>query len=278
MQPPTPIFSFCKAGADFSDIMLPNTIEGDVFVRPLDKRAFRPRSRAGAAPRYTPFPTEIGSCLSQQCCHSFAASSSCSGTVSACAPEGLVLCGYHQAASWKRSLCACPHACVPNLACMHLRGGAGARDPRLPQAVWRGSTGGFGGLAKGRAALLNLGMQRPDLIDSGVLDWDAGRWGEHNGRLKEKMSFGEQARLSSLANAAALNPYWQTTMRAVLACSMHFGERCMHARGSEIACDTGLGSDPDGYLRGVRPGGPIQVPGVGAGQLRIGAPGAAAGL
>ena len=48
VQPPTPIFSFCKQGAGYSDIMLPNTIEGDVFVRPLDKRAFRPRSRAGA--------------------------------------------------------------------------------------------------------------------------------------------------------------------------------------------------------------------------------------
>jgi hypothetical protein len=65
--------------------------------------------------------------------------------------------------------------------------------------VWRGSTGGFGGLAKGRAALLNLGMERPDLIDSGVLDWDAVRWGEDKGRLKAKMSFGEQARALSFA-------------------------------------------------------------------------------
>lgn len=44
--PPTPIFSFCKT-PEFSDIMLPNTIEGDVFVRPAAKRAFRPKSRAG---------------------------------------------------------------------------------------------------------------------------------------------------------------------------------------------------------------------------------------
>ena len=56
MQPPTPIFSFCKAGANFSDIMLPNTIEGDVFVRPMDKRAFRPRSRAGTRPSQSPSP------------------------------------------------------------------------------------------------------------------------------------------------------------------------------------------------------------------------------
>ena len=82
------------------------------------------------------------------------------------------------------ALCSMRHACAA--------WAAGPQDQRLPQAVWRGSTGGFGGLAKGRAALLNLGMERPDLIDSGVLDWDADRWGEHKGRLKEKMSFGEQ--------------------------------------------------------------------------------------
>ena len=49
VQPPTPVFSFCKL-ANFSDIMLPNTIEGDVFLRPPDKRAFRPKPRAGRAP------------------------------------------------------------------------------------------------------------------------------------------------------------------------------------------------------------------------------------
>ena len=62
----------------------------------------------------------------------------------------------------------------------------------MPKAVWRGSTGGFGGLEKGRAALLNLGMSRPDLIDSGVLDWDYERYGPDEGRLKEKMEFGHQ--------------------------------------------------------------------------------------
>jgi hypothetical protein len=41
------VFSFCKL-ANYSDIMLPNTIEGDVFLRAPDKRAFRPKSRAGA--------------------------------------------------------------------------------------------------------------------------------------------------------------------------------------------------------------------------------------
>ena len=46
VDPPTPIFSFCKT-PDYSDIMIPNTIEGDVFIRPAAKRAFRPKSRAG---------------------------------------------------------------------------------------------------------------------------------------------------------------------------------------------------------------------------------------
>ena len=53
-MPPTPIFSFCKT-PEYSDIMIPNTIEGDVFVRPKDKRAFRPKSRAGM-PRTVPHP------------------------------------------------------------------------------------------------------------------------------------------------------------------------------------------------------------------------------
>ena len=42
VNPPTPIFSFCKT-PEYSDIMIPNTIEGDVFVRPAAKRAFRPQ-------------------------------------------------------------------------------------------------------------------------------------------------------------------------------------------------------------------------------------------
>ena len=65
----------------------------------------------------------------------------------------------------------------------------------MPKAVWRGSTGGFGGLEKGRAALLNLGQSRPDLIDSGVLDWDYERYGPDEGRLKDKMEFGHQVLL-----------------------------------------------------------------------------------
>lgn len=46
LHPPTPVFSFCKL-SNYSDIMLPNTIEGDVFIRAPEKRAFRPKSRAG---------------------------------------------------------------------------------------------------------------------------------------------------------------------------------------------------------------------------------------
>ena len=93
-----------------------------------------------------------------------------------------------------------------------LTGPAGPKDQRMPKAVWRGSTGGFGGLEKGRAALLNLGMSRPDLIDSGVLDWDYERYGPDEGRLKEKMEFGHQvlayAHLANLAVHPSLHqPY-----------------------------------------------------------------------
>lgn len=97
-----------------------------------------------------------------------------------------------------------PHAATWQLLCQQAELKAsfdctGPKDPRLPKAVWRGSTGGFGGLVKGRAALLNLGLQRPDLIDSGVLDWDVNRYGDDGGRLKEKMSFGEQVLLILVA-------------------------------------------------------------------------------
>ena len=75
----------------------------------------------------------------------------------------------------------------------------------MPKAVWRGSTGGFGGLEKGRAALLNLGMSRPDLIDSGVLDWDYERYGPDEGRLKEKMEFGHQVLLMLLGESGCVS-------------------------------------------------------------------------
>lgn len=86
----------------------------------------------------------------------------------------------------------------------------------MPKAVWRGSTGGFGGLEKGRAALLNLGMSRPDLIDSGVLDWDYERYGPDEGRLKEKMEFGHQVLHYSTSGsvigvAPCVRPYAHTS-------------------------------------------------------------------
>lgn len=51
-----------------------------------------------------------------------------------------------------------------------------------------------GAFEKGRSALLALGLQRPDIIDSGVKDWDEARWGPHEGRLKPSMSVREQVR------------------------------------------------------------------------------------
>jgi hypothetical protein len=47
-------------------------------------------------------------------------------------------------------------------------------------------------------------MERPDLIDSGVLDWDTQRYGDDRGRLKEKMSFGEQVGCQEGFGATAL--------------------------------------------------------------------------
>ena len=69
---------------------------------------------------------------------------------------------------------------------------SGPLDPRKPVVVWRGTTGGFGGLKKGRNVFLQLGIQRPELIDSGVSDWNEAKHGPHNGKLKRFMSMREQ--------------------------------------------------------------------------------------
>ena len=124
--PPPPVFSFCVTPA-FADIPLPNTIEGDVFVR-------APARAAGRLPGGWPTTSR-----------------------------------------------------------------AGPGDPREPRAVWRGSTGGFGGLAKGRAALLALGGARPDLLDAGVIidaaaapEWDAAAYGPMAERVKPPLSVRDQ--------------------------------------------------------------------------------------
>lgn len=69
---------------------------------------------------------------------------------------------------------------------------AGPNDPRKPAAVWRGSFGGAGGWKKGREAVLNFGVERPDLMDSGMLDWNEEALGPANGRVKPFISFREQ--------------------------------------------------------------------------------------
>lgn len=132
--PPAPVFSFCVTPA-YADIPLPNTIEGDVFVR-------APGKAAGALPG-------TGGCW------------------------------------WW------PWGAQPR---------AGPGDPRAPRAVWRGSTGGSGGLAKGRAALLALGAARPDLLDSGVIidpaapapEWDAATAGPLVDRVKPPLNIRDQ--------------------------------------------------------------------------------------
>lgn len=69
---------------------------------------------------------------------------------------------------------------------------SGPQDRRKPMVVWRGTTGGFGGLRKGRSIMLDLGLKRPDLIDSGVSDWNQELWGPDKGRLKPAMPMREQ--------------------------------------------------------------------------------------
>lgn len=110
---PTPLLAFCKTPG-FSDILIPNTLEGDIYNRPPDKKGDRKKSQSGP------------------------------------------------------------------------------RDRRKPMVVWRGTTGGFGGLKKGRSVVLQLGIDRPDLVDSGVSDWNEDLYGPDQGRLKAAMSMREQ--------------------------------------------------------------------------------------
>eukprot|EP00884_Botryococcus_braunii_P016709 jgi/Botrbrau1/3721/Bobra.0363s0008.2 len=110
---PSPLMSFCKTEG-YSDILIPNTIEGDVFLRPPQHSSLSPTIRAGPG------------------------------------------------------------------------------DPRKPMAVWRGSMDAAGAFEKGRSALLAMGVARPDVLDSGVKDWDEARWGPHQGRLKPVMTVREQ--------------------------------------------------------------------------------------
>lgn len=45
---------------------------------------------------------------------------------------------------------------------------SGPQD-QTPMVFWRGTTDGFGGHVRG--AVLDLGLHRPDLVNSGVSDW-----------------------------------------------------------------------------------------------------------
>ena len=66
---------------------------------------------------------------------------------------------------------------------------------RLHRAVWRGTTDAFQGWRKGRNALLQLGLEHPELLDSGVSRWSAELMNQtlpDKRLLKESLTFEEQ--------------------------------------------------------------------------------------
>ena len=82
---------------------------------------------------------------------------------------------------------------LPSTTCYRSPHGAGPGDIRKTVAVWRGSMGGKGGMTKGRQALLDLGVQAPDLVDAGSADWNESLYGPADGRQKPSITFAEQA-------------------------------------------------------------------------------------
>lgn len=69
---------------------------------------------------------------------------------------------------------------------------SGPGDTRKASVAWRGATGGFGGLSKGRQVMLQLGLEKPDLVDSGVSDWNEEAFGPDGGKLKPHMTLRQQ--------------------------------------------------------------------------------------
>ena len=60
--------------------------------------------------------------------------------------------------------------------------------------VWRGTWGGFGRSDKGRHAIVQLGQDRPDIVDSGVSNWNEELLGPSNGRVKPYMTMRQQVK------------------------------------------------------------------------------------
>ena len=52
-------------------------------------------------------------------------------------------------------------------------------------------------MTKGRWALLELGMKRPDVIDSGVVAWNEKQYGPDEGRVKMRLSFKAQVQATT---------------------------------------------------------------------------------
>lgn len=166
-----PLLAFCSVPG-FSDVLMPNTLEG----QPMPDACMLIRHTAAS--------------FTSTLVHHYA--------------QALLL---HCACCQDHT---CLHAmCIPLPTCMYLFAGdvynasyakrgdrspilSGPDDTRKPMVVWRGTTGGFGGLRKGRQALLQLGLDRPDLVDSGVSDWNEELYGPDEGRMKSVMDMREQ--------------------------------------------------------------------------------------
>ena len=70
----------------------------------------------------------------------------------------------------------------------------GPSDTRKAAVVWRGTWGGFGDHNKGRHAIVQLGQDRPDLVDSGVSNWNEELLGPPNGRVKPFITMRQQVK------------------------------------------------------------------------------------
>ena len=77
----------------------------------------------------------------------------------------------------------------------HIRGSEGnlsLQQHPTPTVLRVSRADAYQGVVKGRWALLELGRLRPDIMDSGVKQWNAEKFGDEDGRLKMPLSHSTQ--------------------------------------------------------------------------------------